>query len=255
MDILTHNRKAWDAQVDEKNKWTEPVSPEVVQQARNGQWSIVLTPTLPVPLYWFPPLPGSDVLCMASGGGQQGPVLAAAGANVTVLDNSPKQLAQDRMVAVRDGLPLTLLEGDMADMRPLKDKSFDVIINPVSICFVPEVQPVWNESYRVLRRGGSLLTGICNPVLFSLDRELEELGVLQIKHTIPYSDLTSLTEEERKRILRPNDPIEFGHSLEAQIGGLIQAGFAITGMYEDAGGGYPLSKHLPSFIALKATKL
>jgi len=31
--------------------------------------------------------------CLASGGGQQGPVLAAAGAHVTVFDNSPRQLA------------------------------------------------------------------------------------------------------------------------------------------------------------------
>ncbi|TNE50298.1 MAG: class I SAM-dependent methyltransferase [Deltaproteobacteria bacterium] len=255
MDILAYNKKAWDAQVDDKNKWTEPVSSEVIQQARNGQWSIVLTPTVPVPGDWYPPLQGCDVLCMASGGGQQGPVLAAAGASVTVLDNSPKQLAQDRMVAERDGLHLTLLEGDMANMHTLKDESFDLIVNPVSNCFVPDVQPVWNESYRVLRRGGHLLTGICNPALFALDRDLEELGVLQIKHSIPYCDLTSLTKEERKRILRPNDPIEFGHSLEAQLGGLIRAGFALTGLYEDAGGGYPLNRYLPSFMAIKATKL
>src|SRR5258708_23879626 len=49
----------------------------------------------------------SRILCLASGGGQQGPILAAAGAQVTVFDASAGQLAQDRYVAEREGLALT----------------------------------------------------------------------------------------------------------------------------------------------------
>src|SRR6266699_2456015 len=86
-------------------------------------------PTRPVPRALFPPLAGLDVLGLASGGGQQGPVLAAAGARVTVLDNSPRQLGQDRMVADRDGLSLTTVEGDMASL-PFEDASFDLIFHP-----------------------------------------------------------------------------------------------------------------------------
>ncbi len=68
---------------------------ETIARARNGDFSILLTEQKPVPREWFPPLPGLEALCLACGGGQQGPVLAAAGANVTVLDNSPRQLDQD----------------------------------------------------------------------------------------------------------------------------------------------------------------
>ena len=93
-DILGYNRHAWDRQVERGNRWTVPVGPEEIARARRGEWSIVLTPTRPVPADWFPPLEGLDVLCLASGGGQQGPILAAAGASVTVLDNSPNQLAR-----------------------------------------------------------------------------------------------------------------------------------------------------------------
>ena len=103
-DILGYNRQAWDRQVERGNRWTVPVGPEAIARARRGDWSIVLTPTKPVPADWFPPLAGLDVLCLAGGGGQQGPILAAAGARVTVFDNSPKQLAQDRLVADREGL-------------------------------------------------------------------------------------------------------------------------------------------------------
>src|SRR4030042_2074133 len=113
MDIRRYNRDAWDREVKRSNKWTVPVSADTIAKARRGDWQIVLTPTIPVPADWFPQLKGADVLCLASGGGQQGPVLAAAGANVTVLDNSPLQLEQDRFIAQRDGLSIRLIEGDM----------------------------------------------------------------------------------------------------------------------------------------------
>ncbi|NLG49528.1 MAG: SAM-dependent methyltransferase, partial [Chloroflexi bacterium] len=74
MDIRTFNRMAWNAQVEKGNPWTVPVSPEVIADARQGRWQIILTPLKPVPRDWFPPLPGCDVLCLASGGGQQGPI-------------------------------------------------------------------------------------------------------------------------------------------------------------------------------------
>src|SRR5437016_10566582 len=110
MDILSYNRRAWDRKVAEGDRWTVPVGPEVIAAARRGDWQVVLTPTRPVPREWFPDLAGLDVLCLASGGGQQGPVLAAAGAAVTVLDASPAQLARDRLVAEREGLALRTVE-------------------------------------------------------------------------------------------------------------------------------------------------
>ena len=71
------------------------------------------------------------MLCLASGGGQQGPILAAAGAEVTVFDASEKQLAQDRLVAEREGLSLTTVQGDMADLSCFDDESFDFIFHPL----------------------------------------------------------------------------------------------------------------------------
>ena len=91
MEIREYNRRAWDSEVDKGNEWTLPVNTETINKARQGDWHIVLTPTIPVPREWFPNLEGLEVLCLASGGGQQGPILAAAGAKVTVLDNSPMQ--------------------------------------------------------------------------------------------------------------------------------------------------------------------
>ena len=92
MDVASINRGAWDHQVKSGCKWTVPVSSEQVAAAKVGDLHVVLTPIKPVPLNWFPNLTGCKVLCLASGGGQQGPLLAAAGADVTVFDNSPAQL-------------------------------------------------------------------------------------------------------------------------------------------------------------------
>ena len=151
-DILDYNRHAWDRKVERGSPYTIPVAPEDVARARNGIWSLGLTPTKPVPVDWFPPLAGLDVLCLASGGGQQGPILAAAGANVTVFDNSPNQLAQDRTVADREGLAIETVQGDMADLSAFHDARFDLIFHPVSNVFAPDVKPVWKEAFRVLRR-------------------------------------------------------------------------------------------------------
>jgi SAM-dependent methyltransferase len=253
-DILDYNRHAWDRQVERGNPWTIPVGPDVIARARLGDWRIILTPTKPVPADWFPPLAGIDVLCLASGGGQQGPILAAAGANVTVFDNSPNQLAQDRLVANREGLTIETVQGDMADLSIFSDGRFDLIVHPVSNVFVPDVRPVWREAYRVLRPGGSLLTGFMNPVHYLFDFPALERGEFRVAHRIPYSDLDSLTDEERARLAEQDAPLEFGHTLADQIGGQLAAGFVLTGFYEDIDPGTTLGEHIPSYIATKALK-
>jgi SAM-dependent methyltransferase len=197
------------------------------------------------------------VLCLASGGGQQGPILAAAGANVTVFDNSPRQLEQDRLVAEREGLDLRTVEGDMRDLSPFPDETFDLIVHPVSNVFVPDVKPVWREAYRVLRPGGDLLSGFDNPALYIFDEVAYDRGELVVANVLPYSDLESLSPAELARHEREGWPLEFGHTLDDLIGGQIECGFIITGFYEDR---YPpeendlLGRYMATFMATRAHK-
>jgi len=254
MDVREHNREAWDNEVERGNEWTVPVGTDVIEAARRGRWEVLLTETRPVPRVWFPDLEGLDVLCLASGGGQQAPIFAAAGANVTVLDNSPKQLARDRLVADRDSLALETVEGDMADLSVFSDESFDLVFHPCSNVFVPEVRPVWAEAFRVLRRGGTLLTGFLNPVIFIFDHEFAERGELQVRHALPYADMSSLSEEEIRRQISRGEPLDFGHTLDDQIGGQIDAGYLIAGFYEDRHRGHPLAAYMPIYGARRAIK-
>jgi SAM-dependent methyltransferase len=253
MDVRAYNRDKWNRQVENGNPWTIPSSPERIAAARKGEWAVLLTEEKAVPRDWFPEdLRGVDILCLASGGGQQGPVLAAAGANVTVFDNSPRQLDQDRMVAKREGLMLITVEGDMRDLSVFNDCTFDLIFHPVSNVFCPEVRPVWREAFRVLRPGGVLLAGFDNPCMHIFDIPLAEKGVFEVKYRLPF-DATKLSEDERKRSFGDDYPLEFSHSLEDQIGGQLDAGFILTGLYEDEQNS-PIGKYMPGYIATRAIK-
>ncbi len=255
MDVRGYNEEAWDRQVEGGNEWTVPVGPEIIEAARRGEWEVLLTNTKPVPRSWFPEMRGADVLCLASGGGQQGPIFAAAGATVTVFDNSPKQLAQDRLVAERESLELETVQGDMRDLSAFSDEGFDLVFHPVSNLFVPEVRPVWREAFRVLRRGGVLLAGFLNPAVYIFDMDLADTtGELRVKYELPYAAETSLSEEELRGMVERGEPLEFSHTLEDQIGGQTDAGFLISGLYEDRHLDDPVAAHMPTLIATRAIK-
>ncbi|MCM1991753.1 class I SAM-dependent methyltransferase [Oceanirhabdus seepicola] len=257
MDFIDYNRKVWDIEVENNNVWTQPVSEEDIRNAKKGEWDIVLTSFKTVPKEWFPlPLDNKKVLCLASGGGQQGPIMAALGAEVTVFDNSPKQLSQDILVAEREGLTIHTELGDMRDLSRFDDETFDLIIHPVSNCFVDNVLPVWKEAYRVLKKNGVLLAGFSNSIEYIFDLKSMNNGELVVKHKIPYSDIKDLSEDEFKELITDqNEPACFGHSLEDQIQGQIKAGFVIAGFYEDKSGDSPLDEYINTFIATKAIKL
>lgn len=259
MDVVKYNSGAWDAEVERGSEWARPVTAEEIERARAGDFSIILTPLKPVPREWFPTeLRGLDTLCLASGGGQQVPILAAAGANVTSFDNSNKQLELDGMVAEREGLDIRLEQGDAADMSRFNDETFDLIWHPCSNGFMPDLEPVWNEAFRVLRKGGTLLSGFHNPVLFIFDREKDEKEkVLEVRYSLPFSDIKDLDQEHLEKYKANNEPLEYGHTLEQQIGGQINAGFVIDRFFEDywSDEATTLNKYTPTFIATRARKL
>jgi SAM-dependent methyltransferase len=259
MDVLNVNKAAWDRAVDEgDNPYTLVVSSDEVAAARQGSWSLYLSDCKAVPPDWFPPLDGLEVLCLASGGGQQAPILAALGARVTLVDASPRQLAQDAYVAERDGLQITLVEADMAILSPLPTAGYDLVVNPPSTLFVPDVAPVWAECARVLRAGGVLITGFMNPDEFVFDADaIDRDGTFVVKHPLPYVEHETLSSAEVEERRRNGSMFHFSHTMEAQLGGILNAGFAITGFYEDRRSdedGNPIRHYLPSSFVVRAVR-
>ncbi|MBQ9943199.1 MAG: class I SAM-dependent methyltransferase [Clostridia bacterium] len=254
MEYIKENQRIWDERSENNDIWSIPVTSEQVKLAREGNWQIVLTPTKPVPDNWFPEeLKGKKLLCLAGGGGQQGPILAAAGADVTVFDNSLKQLQKDEYVARRDNLHIKTIQGNMQDLSVFPDESFDCIVHPWSNGYVDNVLPVWKECARVLKKNGLLLAGFGNPIehIFHVGKLVQ--GILSVENTIPYADMDHMDDPDTKREVESGGYL-WSHTLEDQIQGQIAAGFAIVGFYEDIGG-TALDQYINSSIATKAMKL
>ncbi len=253
MTYIEENSKIWDKRSENDDTWSVPVTSEMVNLAREGAWSIVLTPTKPVPANWFPEkLEGKKILCLASGGGQQGPILAATGADVTVFDNSTVQLEKDEFVAQRDNLKIKTVQGNMQDLSVFEDETFDCIVHPWSNGYIDDVRPVWKECARVLKKNGLLLAGFGNPIEYIFNVGKLEQGILLVENTIPYADADHMDDPATKAIVEAEGYL-WSHTLEEQIQGQIEAGFAIIGFYEDIGGTV-LDKYINSSIATKAIK-
>ena len=124
----------------------------------------------PFPKHWLGNVKGKKILCLASAGGHQAPILAAAGAKVVVFDLSDEQLKHDVKVAQRDGLYLETIHGDMTDIKVFANESFEIVFHPISYYSVEDVNPVWKEIYRVLNKGGFILACFFNPIVFVGDR-------------------------------------------------------------------------------------
>ncbi|UUO08315.1 class I SAM-dependent methyltransferase [Blastopirellula sp. J2-11] len=256
--ILARNRAAWNDAARSGNPWSLPIDAATVARARTGDWQVILTPTKAVPRSWLGDLPGKQLLCLASGGGQQSPTLAAAGAHVTSFDLSDEQLALDRLVAEREGLEIRLEQGDMADLSRFADASFDLIFHPCSNVFVRDIRPVWRECARVLRPGGRLLAGFMNPSYFLFDHEEDAATeTLLVRHRLPYDEsIHPDLSQTRRRQLAGGEAFEFSHSLQSQIGGQLAAGLVLIDLYEDwwSDAATRLNQFSPTTIATLTTK-
>ena len=258
VDVNAHNRRSWDRQSAlGQSPWVQPVGPDEIAAARVDDWRIILTPTKAVPRSWFGDLKQKTLLCLASGGGQQAPILAAAGAMVTSFDQSPEQLRKDAGVAVREGLEINCVEGDMADLSVFDDESFDVIVHPVSNVFAADIKPVWQHCARILRPGGRLLSGFMNPDFYLFDHwDIEQGGSLEVKFSLPYADLTHVDHAALEARMADHEALEFSHSLDDQIGGQLAAGLVVCGFYEDRWSeeATPLNGFMPTSMATLALK-
>ncbi len=242
------NAETIDRWIEEGWTWGVPISHETFLAAVQGNWDVQLTPTRMVPHDWFPNLKGKKVLGLASGGGQQMPIFAALGAECTVLDYSLKQLESEKTVAEREGYRIEIIRADMTKRLPFEDQTFDLIFHPVSNCYVEEVKPIWRECYRVLKKGGILLSGTDFFINYIVDDDETSI----INH-LPFNPLKD--PEQMKQLEAGDSGVQFSHTLEEQINGQLEAGFTLTALYEDTNGeGRLHDLNIPTFLAMRSVR-
>jgi ubiquinone/menaquinone biosynthesis C-methylase UbiE len=243
------NAKTIDSWIENGWEYGIPISHEDYVKAVNGEWNVFLTPKKYVPKSWFPELKNKKLLGLACGGGQQMPVFTALGADCTVLDYSDKQLASEKYVSERENYKIDIIKADMTKILPFDNDIFDIIFHPVSNCYIEDINHVWNECYRIIKKGGILLAGMDNGINFLFD-DIDKS--LEIVNKLPFNPLKN--KEQFEKIKNNNIGIQFSHSIEEQIGGQLKAGFILKDLYEDYDSTGLLKDYIPTYIATLAIR-
>jgi SAM-dependent methyltransferase len=223
--ILAHNARAWDRLAAGQAALTRPAADEAFVDPRGWLGSGGTTGR-----QWLPErLDGLEVLCLAAGGGKHGPLYAAAGARVAVVDVSPAMLELDRQVARERRIDMEILQGSMDDLSMLTAGRFDLVIHPVSTCYVPDVGRVFREVARVTKPGGRYVSQHKSPTSLQASARPGVAGRYELVH--PQAGGLPLPPEPPSR-LREVGTQEFIHSLTALLGGVCAAGFTIEDVCE-----------------------
>jgi ubiquinone/menaquinone biosynthesis C-methylase UbiE len=215
-----HNRTAWDRLAKQQDRLAKP--------ARDVDFSDPLK-SVDGPGWLGGDISGKRVLCLAAGGGRQGPIYAAAGAVVTVVDISPAMLELDRIVAAQRNLQLTTIEASMDDLAALKDDSFEIVIQPVSTCYVPNVTAVYEEVARVLCAGGIYISQHKQPTSLQATLNAEQ-GGYRIEHS--YYKTDSLPPSAKPNLIREEGTLEYIHRWEQLLGAMCRSGLVIEDITE-----------------------
>ena len=75
----------------------------------------------------------------------------------------------------REGYKIEAIEGDMTKTFPYEDESFDIVFHPVSNYYTENMQHIFNEAHRVLKKGGIFLTGLNNEINYIVDKDEKEI--------------------------------------------------------------------------------
>jgi SAM-dependent methyltransferase len=244
-----HNRRAWDDLVAKRQRFTRPAPDEDF-----------VNPLAKVdPLGWLGgDIRGQRLLCLAAGGGKHGPLYASAGAIVTVLDISPAMLELDRQVAAERRIELTTVAGSMDAMAMFPSASFDLIVHPVSTCYVPRIEPVYREVARVIRPGGVYISQHKTPT--SLQAEVSP-SARGFELSEPYYRTGPLPPVVGSPH-REEGTLEYLHRWEELIGLMCRAGFVIEDLVEplhakpdaDQGSFAHRSRYIAPYVRIKARR-
>jgi SAM-dependent methyltransferase len=221
-EIAIANQQLWEEEVRKGCGYTIPwldLDLALLRQYIDGKIETLPEPlTCLYPASIFADVAGKQVLCLAGGGGQQSAVFSLLGAHVTVVDLAEGQLAGDRKAAAHYGYEVATAQADMRDLSYLADQTFDLVFQPNSMAYIPDIREVYAGVARVLKPGGLYRFVVGQPVIHSVEWDGRAYCI-----TRPYSE--SLKQ-------RADGGIEFRHYMDDIFNGLLDAGFSIQRVHE-----------------------
>lgn len=256
-EYIVQNQERWNrVSRRQANPYTIPYSHEELQRLKEKPIEVALTVGKLVPLTWFEKAQGNRLLGLACGGGQQGPIFALHGYETTIMDFSEAQLSKDQEVADQENFLINTIQADMTKPFPFEDNSFDIIFCPVSNVYVEDLDNMYHEAYRVLRKGGLLMIGYMNPWIYMYDSDEvwdQPKKELLLKYSLPFN--SRILEENGEIVIDSEFGYEFSHTLEEQIQGQLKNGFAMIDFYESKDSRNRLSHYSSDYIANLCIKL
>jgi ubiquinone/menaquinone biosynthesis C-methylase UbiE len=172
---------------------------------------------------------GWHVLCLAAGGGRHSVLYRAAGAIVTVVDISQGMLDLDRQAIRELNYDVRLIQASMSAMPMLRDQEFDLVIHPVSTCYVAEIEPVFREVSRVLKMDGLYISQHKQPINVQASLYMRE-GHYCIETELGKPG--NPTDPRSPSPVREPYTIEYAHSLHSLVGGICRSGMVIEDFVE-----------------------
>ena len=218
----SHNQSAWDRLAKQGDRLARKANP---QDLANPLATVDGSGWLGGSVH------GKKILCLAAGGGRQGPIYAAAGASVTVVDLSSEMLKLDLEAARELDMDIQTIQTSMEDLSSLHDQQFDIVIHPVSTCYIPDPRPVFQEVGRVLKQNGLYISQHKQPT--SLQSSLSSSGpqsLYVIEHN--YFRTRPLPNPPSPNLVREDGTLEWIHRWEVLIGGICAAGMSIEDLKE-----------------------
>ena len=226
-DIIKTNRERWNALANAGVEWSRPYLNYTRAEAKGNIFRYGI----------LKDVSGKQVLCLASGGGQDSVAFGLLGANVTVLDLSDVQLERDRQAAAHHGLQTKTVQGDMRDLSVFPENQFDIVWQVYSINFVPAAEPVFQGVRRALKPGGIYFLQFANPFAIGVEEQWDgkayPLNSLywdgeDMSERFPHWDV----EQPDGTMVKRDSPHEFRHTLSTILNSMTGNGFLLLGLWE-----------------------
>ncbi len=123
-------------------------------------------------------LAGKRVLELGCGGAQSSIAFAKQGAVAIGVDFSAEQLAFARRLTEREGVRVELHHGDLADLAFVRADSIDLAFSSYSFGYVEDLNRVFRQVHRVLKRGAALVFSLPHPAYDMIDDDDPEAPLL-----------------------------------------------------------------------------